>query len=200
MRIENLTYKVQNYRHMNKLLIILSLFASISAYTLYKYSAQRAELDAKKAQNQDGFLRIMLLKPSNLPMVKDLLTSIAGVYVRGLWLTKINYLERNNELRVTIRAIDQSDIYKYSMKLGESLRKHKLCLKTTDLTKRDADGNSKKAQGNKPLPFVLAYLAQKKTSDAAKKKGENDKKDKQPEEKLRWIYNFEAEFTYNNCF
>lgn len=198
--------KIEEYKHMNKILIISGMLAFSSGAALVNLDYKRADLEVQKAQkNDDGQLLMTLMKGSNLVKVKDMILDISKVNVRGLWLTSISFSDEQNQLTIIARAIDHLDIYKYSSQMNAAVRSKSLCLQETDVVKKDKKNelNKKKnSESNAPVPFVLAFLAKQKADrDKNIKKEEGDDEIKQdPNEDLRWVYNYEATFKYGSCF
>jgi hypothetical protein len=200
MQLSKILETVEKFKHMNIVLMVCALFAITSGYMLVKYDDQRVELEAQRSANKDGMLIVMLNEKSNIDYIKDWLIEISKIYVRGLWLTKINYTEQKKELTISIRAIDQLDIYKYSSHLSGVLRGMRFCLLEVDVVKRGEKASTNNVKNDaKPMPFVLAFMAKRK-QEKEKKEQEKNAIQENAEEELRWVYNYEADFKYGNCF
>lgn len=201
MQLNKVIESVENFKHINKIMILSGMLAFSSGYILVDLDAKRLDLEAQRADNKDASLLMTVKKASNVIKIKDILIEIANVNVRGLWLTKIDYADAKNTLDISVKGVDQIDIYKYSSQLSGVLRGKKFCLLEVDMAKRGENpANVKKS--NKPVPFVVSLLARRR--DAAKKKEaeQNATKniDEEVEKNLRWIFNYEATFKYGNCF
>lgn len=192
--IKRIFEKFKNFKHTNYLIAFLFGCSIAMAGGMIYLHYQYEHYNEIKKSNRPGRATLVVIKGSNAKKVKNILSDIASVDLRGLWLTSIKYTKRQNTLELDVRALDQLDISRFNTMLTAALGKRKLCLKELDLQKR---GEKKIEKKSSKLPFFVQMMMKRKKK--RKKASGSEDAEKNSEENLRWVYNYKASFKYANC-
>lgn len=195
----NFVYKilsaVKDFKYINHLMALSIGFSIALSGARYYLDSQKEYFQALMHNNRPDRAALYIFKGSNVGKVIDILNDLSKVQVRGLWLTSINFNKNRNDIKVEVKAVDQLDISKYNALLSAALGSRHLCLKNIDVKKK---GEKIKKKSNENMPLVLRILQQRQEKREAERNA-NKPIEKDNQESLRWVFNYEASFSYGKC-